>query len=90
MTSAAGALVFGKQYRPVDVSAGLGPREQIGVGGTGFGHHIELTPRHTGPDQPVAQGSHVQGRPVDGVGWHDAVLFSLSAVECAFWASTVR
>ena len=66
MAPAAGALVFGKQYRPVDVSAGLGPREQIGVRGTGFGDNIELTPRHAGPHQPVAQGRHIQGRPVDG------------------------
>ncbi len=90
MATSAGALVFGEQYRPVDIGTAFGPREQIGVGGTGFGDDVELTPRHAGPDQPVPQGRRIQGDSVDGVGGLDAVLFSLSAVECAFWASTVR
>jgi hypothetical protein len=91
MAAPAGVLVFGKQYRPVDIGTAFGPSEQIGVGGTGFGDDLELTPRHAAPDQPVAQGRHVQRRPIYGVGCHDAVLFSSSGViECAFWASTVR
>ena len=58
----AGGLMLGQQHRPVDIGTAFGPREQIGVGGTGFGDDVELTPRQAGPDQPVTQGSRIQGR----------------------------
>ncbi|MGA9489240.1 MAG: hypothetical protein WBV80_03175 [Mycobacterium sp.] len=62
MAASHGVLVFGEQYRPVDIGTAFGPREQIGVGGTGFGDHVELTPWQAGPDQPGTQRRRIQGR----------------------------
>ena len=63
VTPAAGVLIFGKQHRSLDVGAALRSGDQIGVGGAGFGDHVDLAPGQARPGQSVAQRRRVQRRP---------------------------
>ena len=53
MAATASVLMFGEQHQSIDIDAALRPSDQIGVGGAGFGYHVELTPWHPRPDQPI-------------------------------------
>jgi hypothetical protein len=62
MTAAARGLELRGQDRTADVLARNGPRQQVGVRGTGLGYHVERTPPTIRADMRAPQRSDIQGR----------------------------